>query len=78
MGPVPRAELRDDALPVALDGLRGEVEALAGLRRRLTLGRGGEDLGLALGERLPFQHLGEQARHAARLRARIDPLCTSV
>ena len=31
-----------------------------------------------VGERLPLQHLGEQARHAARLLTRVDPLCTSV
>ena len=59
----------DDPLPGATNGTvpRGGVEAGAGLRSRVAVGRRGEHLRLPLGERLALEDLAEQ-RHAARRR----------
>jgi hypothetical protein len=73
MGAVPGTELRDDPLAVALDRLRREEESLAGLRRGLALGGRRQDLRLPVRERLSFEDLGEQARHAARFLTRVEP-----
>src|SRR5262245_33757391 len=75
---VPCAELRDHPLAIALHRLGGEEQPRARLRRRLAVRRAGQDLTLARSQRLTLQDLPQKRRHAARLRKRVEPVCTSV